>query len=109
LRINEDHPQDNVNKIYYRDQINKIANAINEIICSLRKIEIFPKERNWSFKPEIDQKENIFSKKDRLEDQDIQVQTQAKAISRKKNKEWLYQYGSHTIKKTKKYIPAFLD
>jgi tetratricopeptide (TPR) repeat protein len=108
LRINEDHPQDNVNKIYYRDQINKIANAINEIICSLRKIEIFPKERNWSFKPEIDQKENIFSKKDRLEDQDIQVQTQAKAISRKKNKEWLYQYGSHTIKKTKKYIPAFL-
>jgi hypothetical protein len=32
LRANEDHPQDNLNKTYYRDQINKVANAINEII-----------------------------------------------------------------------------
>ena len=36
LRANEDHPQDNLNKIYYRDQINKVANAIHEIIVSLK-------------------------------------------------------------------------
>src|SRR5665647_2196736 len=37
LRANEDHPQHNLNKTYYRDQINKIANAIKEIIHTLRK------------------------------------------------------------------------
>jgi TolB-like protein/Tfp pilus assembly protein PilF len=37
LRANEDHPQDNLNKSYYRDQINKVANAVKEIITALRK------------------------------------------------------------------------
>jgi TolB-like protein len=37
LRGNEDHPQDNLNKTYYRDQINKVANAIKEIRTALRK------------------------------------------------------------------------
>ena len=37
LRTNEDHPQDNLNKTYYRDQINKVANAIKEIIFTLKK------------------------------------------------------------------------
>ena len=37
LRANEDHPQDNLNKTYYRDQINKVANAIKEIIKGLKK------------------------------------------------------------------------
>ena len=36
LRTKEDHPQDNLNKTYYRDQVNKIANAIKEIICGLK-------------------------------------------------------------------------
>ncbi|TAL59558.1 MAG: hypothetical protein EPN88_17150 [Bacteroidetes bacterium] len=36
LRANEDHPQDNLNKTYYRDQINKVANAIDEIFLSLK-------------------------------------------------------------------------
>ena len=35
LRANEDHPKDNFNKTYYRDQINKVANALNDIIHSL--------------------------------------------------------------------------
>jgi TolB-like protein len=30
LRSNEDHPNDNLDKTYYRDQINKVANAVNE-------------------------------------------------------------------------------
>ncbi len=35
LRANEDHPQDNLNKTYYRDQINKVANSIKEIINAI--------------------------------------------------------------------------
>jgi tetratricopeptide (TPR) repeat protein len=37
LRANEDYPQNNLNKTYYRDQINKLANAIEEIIESLKE------------------------------------------------------------------------
>jgi TolB-like protein len=37
LRVNEDHPQDNLNKTYYRDQINKVANAVKEIITAIKK------------------------------------------------------------------------
>ncbi|HEX6891568.1 MAG TPA: tetratricopeptide repeat protein [Chryseolinea sp.] len=36
LRSNEDHPQDNINRTFYRDQLNKVANAIKEIISSVR-------------------------------------------------------------------------
>ena len=35
LRLIEDNPKDNTNKTFYRDQINKVANAINDIILSL--------------------------------------------------------------------------
>jgi tetratricopeptide (TPR) repeat protein len=37
LRSGEDHPQDNLNRTYYRDQINKVANAAEEIISSLKR------------------------------------------------------------------------
>jgi len=37
LRADEDHPQDNLNKTYYRDQINKVANAVKEIISAIRR------------------------------------------------------------------------
>ena len=36
LRENEDHPADNQYKIYYRDQINKVANLIKEVVLSLK-------------------------------------------------------------------------
>jgi len=37
LRANEDHPQDNINKTYYRDNINKVANAVKEITAAVKK------------------------------------------------------------------------
>jgi tetratricopeptide (TPR) repeat protein len=37
LRAIEDHPYDNINKTYYRDQINKVANSIKDIITVLKK------------------------------------------------------------------------
>ncbi|MCU0409480.1 MAG: hypothetical protein MUD02_11075, partial [Bacteroidales bacterium] len=39
LRINEDYPQNNQNKTYYRDQLNKVANAIDEIFHALKSRE----------------------------------------------------------------------
>ncbi|HUX95828.1 MAG TPA: hypothetical protein VMV47_08860 [Bacteroidales bacterium] len=39
LRAHEDHPQDNLNKTYYRDQINKVANAVKEIITAVKKYD----------------------------------------------------------------------
>jgi len=36
LLSNEDHPNDNLNKIFYRDQLNKVAHAIKEIIQGMK-------------------------------------------------------------------------
>jgi tetratricopeptide (TPR) repeat protein len=44
LRANEDHPQDNLNRTYYRDQVNKVANAIDEIVESLKIRDSNPPE-----------------------------------------------------------------
>jgi TolB-like protein len=40
LRAVEDHPHDNINKTYYRDQINKVANSIRDIIQGLQFSEM---------------------------------------------------------------------
>ena len=48
LRINEDHPHDNLNKIYYRDQINKLANTIDEIISGIKN-KLSKSDPAWSF------------------------------------------------------------
>ncbi len=53
LRANEDHPHDNLNKTYYRDQINKVANAIEEIISSLASDQpVTGKEKAKLWEPE---------------------------------------------------------
>ena len=36
LLSTEDHPNDNLNKTFYRDQINKVAHAIKEIIQGMK-------------------------------------------------------------------------
>jgi tetratricopeptide (TPR) repeat protein len=36
LRANEDHPNNNLNKTFYRDQVNKVARAIKDIILGMR-------------------------------------------------------------------------
>ena len=50
LRAGEDHPHDNLNKTYYRDQVNKVANAIRETLTSIRRQDFtepqVPGERN---------------------------------------------------------------
>jgi tetratricopeptide (TPR) repeat protein len=36
LKANEDHPNDNLNKTFYSDQINKVGHAIKEIILGMK-------------------------------------------------------------------------
>ncbi len=52
LRANEDHPQDNINNTYYRDQINKVANAIAEIISTLKHESVLKNEEEISVLPD---------------------------------------------------------
>jgi hypothetical protein len=40
LRSKEDNPGDNLNKTFYRDQINKVANAVKEIILGLKSSSV---------------------------------------------------------------------
>jgi TolB-like protein/Flp pilus assembly protein TadD len=44
LRSYEDHPDNNLNKTFYRNQINKVANAVKEIITALKKQSQHPEE-----------------------------------------------------------------
>ena len=46
LRVNEDHPSNNLNKTFYLNQINKVANAIDEIIISLKNVQTAPVKEN---------------------------------------------------------------
>ena len=39
LQAHEEHPHDNGSKLFYRDQINKVANAIKQIVYGIRKPE----------------------------------------------------------------------
>jgi TolB-like protein/Flp pilus assembly protein TadD len=55
LRANEDHPGDNLNKTYYRDQINKVANSIKNIISTLKKYPV----KDASLKDEIAEPRNV--------------------------------------------------
>ncbi len=36
MHAREDHPHDNLNKTYYRDQVNKVANAVRDLIQAIR-------------------------------------------------------------------------
>jgi TolB-like protein/Flp pilus assembly protein TadD len=51
LRVNEDHPNDNLNSTYYRDQINKTANAIKDIFRSVAGEQKFiEREKPFSYR-----------------------------------------------------------
>ena len=46
LRGNEDRPNDNLNRTFYRNQINKVANAVKEIITGLKTGPVAVAEEN---------------------------------------------------------------
>jgi|GEM_PF-2988743 len=109
LRANEDHPQDNINKIYYRDQINKVANAIDEIISSIIRIQNSPLKENWSLKEPGDQNfsDSVFNT-DRFKTPAIQVQEQTKGTIQKKSIGGINRSAGHLFKNFYKYLFSIL-
>ena len=61
LKPNEDHPNDNLNKTFYNDQINKVAHAIKEIIVVLKveAVERLREKTELSEPPKEIKKEEI--------------------------------------------------
>jgi len=57
LRANEDHPKNNINNTFYRDQLNKVANAIKEIISSVRGEEVEETGETFTTAPVVKKKE----------------------------------------------------
>jgi len=68
LRAREDKLQDNVNKTSYRDQINKVANAIKEIVSGIRTGKVLTDKESTSepVKEEETKKEIIPDVHDKL-------------------------------------------
>lgn len=61
LMANEAHPNDNLNKTYYRDQINKLANAIDEIVHSTKNRDQAPGEKSSSVQSKINFESRIIN------------------------------------------------
>jgi tetratricopeptide (TPR) repeat protein len=87
LRINEDHPHDNLNNIYYRDQMNKLANAIDEIVTSLKTIQNSSQKENWKI---------------------VESTTKNIGLTGKKNASWKNQFSSTNFRKLQRYLYPFL-
>lgn len=56
LRATEDHPQDNQNKTFYRDQLNKVANAVKDIVNGIRNHNRVPRQVSATSAPVINTK-----------------------------------------------------
>lgn len=68
LRVREDKLQENVNKTIYRDQINKVANAVKEIFSGIRTGEILSEKEHpsWQMSWKESKKEIIPDVQERL-------------------------------------------
>ncbi len=104
LRANEDHPQDNLNKIYYRDQINKLANATEEIINCIKIFQNSPLRENWSWKEPGDQNNIDFHNNDFHKIQDSQLQVRATGAGLKKSTGRIHKSKGFWSGKFYKYI-----
>ncbi|MGC1392599.1 MAG: hypothetical protein WA816_16310 [Bacteroidales bacterium] len=107
LRASEDRPLDNLYKAYYRDQINKVANAINELIASLKRNQNSTDSENWSLIESGDQKNKAIILGDESH-KPLGLKPQNNGRLRKKDPDWLYKQGGDLIKKNYKYIFSIL-
>jgi len=107
LRASEDRPLDNLNKVYYRDQINKVANAVDDLIGSLKRIRKTSHVGNWSLIESMDQKNRAII----LGDENHKpsgLKPQPNGELQKKDSGWLYKRSGHWIKNNYKYIFSIL-
>ena len=90
LRAKEEKPHDNLNNTIYRDQINKVANAINEVIRGIGKADTL----KYSEKIPIRKPLETIRKKERIRDRkgDIKIGEEGK-ISRPKRVLIMHNWG----------------
>jgi tetratricopeptide (TPR) repeat protein len=103
LRAREDNPQDNINKIFYRDQINKVANATNEIIGSMKRMPDSLLKENWSFKENADQNNTGIL----VDDENLRLphlQIPVNRATHGKSTGWMHILSGQKVKKNLKYI-----
>ena len=104
LRSNEDHPHDNLNKIYYRDQINKVANALDELIGSLKRESQSPTEK-WSFREPSEERNVVYPDVSAINQRsDIRIQKPSGEETLKKFIGRIYMFPQSWQKYLKKYI-----
>ncbi|MCJ7446508.1 MAG: hypothetical protein MUO72_02325 [Bacteroidales bacterium] len=90
LRLKEENPQDNLNRTIYRDQINKVANAISEIISGLQRIQITQAEEAKDERSTLADGSPLLTKATALRP------SGEKAIKAKKKK-WIYSLSSSVV------------
>jgi Tfp pilus assembly protein PilF len=109
LRANEDHPHDNLNRIYYRDQINKLANAIDDIISSLKRIYNSPTKEKWSFKESFNKKDTpIILYDDTLKKAELTLPLVTQEAVLKKTAARIFKFRENWSKNINKYIFSVL-
>jgi tetratricopeptide (TPR) repeat protein len=107
LRASEDRPLDNLNKVYYRDQINKVANAIDELIGSLKRIYNTPHTENWSLIEPLDQKNRGFLV-DKKNHKTSDLQLQIDEVLQKETDRRIKETGGYRFKNVRRYIFSIL-
>lgn len=65
LRANEDHAHENLNKTYYRDQINKVAYSVQDIISGIKDVSDNPPEITMTEEPFVEKKERMNVSRDK--------------------------------------------
>ncbi len=109
LRANEDHPHDNYNKIYYRDQINKVANAIEEIISSLKRVQFTsPEEKNLIDESIVQDSIDLFTNDNSFPNRNIQIKLYPQEQEQNQKTERVQKTLKHWLKYFYKYIFSFL-
>ena len=109
LRANEDHPHDNLNKIYYRDQINKVANAIDEIISSLKRIQNISLKEDYLFKGSKDQNNiDFIYNNNGLKTPNTQLQLQTPGTNQNNSTGSIHKSSGYWFKNYHNYIFSIL-
>ena len=75
LKPIEDHPNDNLNKTFYRDQINKVAHAIKEIILGMKTEPVLEVKEKDQLRESV--------KEVREDERKIDLEKPAKTVKRK--------------------------
>jgi len=97
LRSKEENPHENLSRTIYRDQINKVANAINEIISGLQIIQSAPVELTTKAGISADARSHGKTNVLLTSGENEYPEQQIKRANKAKAKRWIYSVTSFVI------------